>query len=210
MFITFEGIDFSGKTTQAGLAVERLVSLGKRVKYVREPGGTELSERIRAILLDKTHIAIDPIPELLLFNAARAQLVREVIVPSLRDGTIVVCDRFYDSTTAYQGYGRDLPLGDVGTINRFATGGNDAGPHAVRRRGPGGGPTAEAQGREHPDRMERSGDEFYAKVAQGYRRIAGDEPERVVVIRGTGTVEETHAAIWNAIARKLNITKDIR
>ncbi len=210
MFITFEGIDYSGKTTQARLAVERLVSLGNRVKYVREPGGTELSERIRAILLDKGHLAIDPVSELLLFNAARAQLVREVIVPLVREGTIVVCDRFYDSTTAYQGHGRDLPLADVGAINRFATGGTrpdltlyvEVEREEIRRR--------KLKAGSAPDRIERSGDEFYAKVAEGYRRIAESEPDRVAVIRGVGTVEETHGAIWTVIANKLNLPKDAK
>ena len=210
MFITFEGIDFSGKTTQAGLAVERLVSLGRRVKFVREPGGTELSERIRSVLLEKTRLAIDPVSEFLLFSAARAQLVREVILPSLQNGMIVVCDRFYDSTTAYQGYGRDLPLDGVKTINRFCTAGTtpdltlfvDVGPEEIRQR--------KLRAGHAPDRMERSGDTFYEKVVHGYREIAREEPGRVVVIAGNGSVEETHEAIWREIEKKLTIMKDKR
>ena len=121
MFITFEGIDFSGKTTQATLLVERLKQLGKDVVFLREPGGTAVSEKIRAILLDRNHLDISTIAEILLFSAARAQLVQEVILPSLRAGKIVVCDRFYDSTTAYQGYGRRLTLNDVCRLNSIAT-----------------------------------------------------------------------------------------
>ncbi len=205
MFITFEGIDFSGKSTQAVLVVNRLAAAGRSVRFVREPGGTELSERIRSILLDKGQIAVDPVSELLLFSAARAQLVREVIAPSLAAGMIVVCDRFYDSTTAYQGYGRDLPLGQVGTINAFSTSGTtpdltlfvDVEPDEIRRR------KLKAGG--VPDRMERSGDAFYEKVIGGYRRIAAEEPGRVVVVAGSGPVEQTHAAIWAEIEKRLNI-----
>lgn len=207
MFITFEGIDFSGKTTQATLAADRLRSTGREVLLVREPGGTGLSERIRSILLDKAELAIDPVPELLLFNAARAQLVREVIRPALAAGTIVVCDRFYDSTTAYQGYGRDLPLGDVKAVNAFAAGGTvpdltlfvDVDPAEILRR--------KARNGHSPDRMERSGDDFYAKVVRGYRDIARAEPARVVVVAGDGTIEATHGAVWAAIERKLTSTR---
>lgn len=207
MFITFEGIDFSGKTTQATLAAGRLRSTGREVLLVREPGGTGLSERIRSILLDKAELSIDPVPELLLFNAARAQLVREVIRPALAAGTIVVCDRFYDSTTAYQGYGRDLPLGDVKAVNAFAAGGTvpdltlfvDVDPAEILRR--------KARNGHSPDRMERSGDDFYAKVVRGYRDIARAEPARVVVVAGDGTIEATHGAVWAAIERKLTSTR---
>lgn len=203
MFITFEGVDYSGKSTQAALAVDRLTALGRRVRFVREPGGTELAERVRGILLEKSQIAIDPVAELLLFAAARAQLVREVILPSLRDGTIVVCDRFHDSTTAYQGYGRDLPLTEVRAINAFSTAGAtpdltlivEVDPAEIRRR-------RAAAGAE-PDRMERSGDDFYRKVAEGYRKIAAEDPARVVVVPGEGAVEATHAAIWSVIETRL-------
>jgi dTMP kinase len=207
MFITFEGIDFSGKTTQAGLAVERLRSGGHQVLFVREPGGTGLSERIRSILLEKAHLAIDPVSELLLFNAARAQLVQEVIRPALSAGTIVVCDRFYDSTTAYQGYGRSLPLDAVKAVNAFASGGTapdltlfvDVDPEEIRRRKMKDGHT--------PDRMEQSGEEFYAKVVRGYREIARAEPSRVAVVSGDGTIEQTHGAIWAHIEQRLK-TRD--
>ena len=120
MFITFEGIDFSGKTTQATLLVERLKRSGKEVVFLREPGGTPVSEKIRSILLDKQHLDMNPRAELLLFSAARSQLVRQVILPALEKRSVVVCDRFYDSTTAYQGYGRGIELTDILAINRIA------------------------------------------------------------------------------------------
>src|ERR1051326_8607013 len=123
MFITFEGLDYSGKTTQASLLVERLKKLGHDVVFLREPGGTALSEKIRLILLDRKHIEITQKTELFLFSAARSQLVNDVIAPSLRAGKTVVCDRYADSTTAYQGYGRGLDLDEVKTINRIATAG---------------------------------------------------------------------------------------
>jgi dTMP kinase len=203
MFITFEGIDFSGKTTQAGLAVERLRSGGHPVLFVREPGGTGLSERIRSILLEKHELSIDPVAELLLFNAARAQLVREIIRPALRAGTIVVCDRFYDSTTAYQGYGRTLPLDAVKAVNAFAAGSTvpdltlfvDVDPEEIRRR--------RLKDGDAPDRMEQSGDDFYEKVVRGYREIARSEPSRVAVVNGDGAIERTHAAIWAHIEQRL-------
>jgi dTMP kinase len=204
LFITFEGVDFSGKTTQANLAVDRLRAAGNTVLFVREPGGTGLSERIREILLEKTRLSIDPVAELLLFNAARAQLVREVIRPALAGGTVVVCDRFYDSTTAYQGYGRSLPLDSVKAVNAFASGGTvpdltlfvDVDPAEIGRRKAANGHT--------PDRMEQSGEDFYAKVLHGYREIARAEPSRVVLVHGDGTIDQTHAAVWAEIERRLN------
>src|SRR5260221_8843037 len=113
MFITFEGLDGSGKTTQAALLVERLQAGGSDVVFLREPGGTVVSEKIRDILLDKQHLELSEKAELFLFSAARNQLVGQVICSSLRAGKAVVCDRFYDSTTAYQGYGRGLNLDEV-------------------------------------------------------------------------------------------------
>ncbi len=207
MFITFEGIDFSGKSTQAGLAATRLESLGHKVRLLREPGGTGLSERIRELLLDRDNVPIDPLSELMLFSAARAQLVQEVILPALRDGTIVVCDRFFDSTTAYQGYGRNLPLGEIRSLNRFSTAGTtpdltlfvDVDPDEIMQR--------KIRAGQEPDRMERSGDVFFRMVAEGYRTIARDEPERVVVIGGMGTIEETHEKIWKHVERILSGTR---
>lgn len=110
MFITFEGIDFSGKSTQIQLLKEHLTAKGRDVLVIREPGGGEIEEKIRTILLDKKNLEMTSETEILLFSASRAQLVRKTILPSLERGTIVISDRFHDSTTAYQGYGRQLPL----------------------------------------------------------------------------------------------------
>ena len=121
MLITFEGIYYSGKTTQANLLVERLKESRRDVLFLREPGGTPVSEKIRSILLDKRNLDLHSRAELLLFSAARTQLVREVILPALEKRTVVVCDRFYDSTTAYQGYGRGIDLADIRVMNRIAT-----------------------------------------------------------------------------------------
>ena len=127
MFISFEGLDGSGKTTQAAILAEKLRSHKYVVEFFREPGGTEISERIREILLDKKNLGMSQITELFLFSAARAQLISQVIKPALLDSKIVICDRYVDLTIVYQGYGRGLRLGAVKTINMVATVRADAG-----------------------------------------------------------------------------------
>ncbi|MBI1805395.1 MAG: dTMP kinase [Ignavibacteriae bacterium] len=199
MFVTFEGIDYSGKTTQATLLVEHLKQLGNDVVFLREPGGTAVSEKIRAILLDRSHTGIAQTTELLLFSAARSQLVQEIIIPSLQARKIVVCDRFYDSTTAYQGYGRGLDLDDVRRLNATATSGTkpdmtvfvDVEIEEITRRLRAGGGTA--------DRMETSGRDFYERVIDGYRELARAEPNRFVIVNGMRPVEEIQEEIWNII-----------
>jgi dTMP kinase len=203
MFITFEGIDYSGKSTQAKLLVETLTSSGKDVLFLREPGGTELSEKIRSILLDKAHIEMSPVAELLLFSAARSQLVRQVIIPALAKKKIVVCDRFYDSTTAYQGYGRGIDPSDIGSITRIAIAGTvphvtfviDVSVKEVTRRREQSGISA--------DRMESAGAQFFENVRKGFLAIAQNEPNRVRVIDGTRSVEEIQKEIWNIVQQHL-------
>lgn len=203
MFITFEGLDSSGKTTQANLLVHDCQKAGKDVVFLREPGGTEVSERIRRILLDREHITLSPKAELLLFSAARAQLVNEVICPALRSGKVVVCDRFHDSTTAYQGYGRGLDLDEVCALNRIATSGTqpdltffvDVDLAEIRRRRKRSGIVE--------DRMESAGEAFYKKVMEGYRVIAADEPRRIVTINGMREIEEIHKEIWTIVRQQI-------
>lgn len=203
MFITFEGLDYSGKTTQASLLVEYLKHQGRRVLFLREPGGTTISERIRDILLDRVHDEMTRTAELLLFSAARSQLVSEVIEPELSRRTIVICDRFYDSTTAYQGHGRGIDLNDVTTLNRIATGGRKpdvtffidvAIPELVRRR--------QVSGLE-ADRMEASGRTFYENVRRGYLEIAAREPQRFVVLNGERPIDDIQADIRSRLTERL-------
>ena len=203
MFITFEGIDYSGKTTQAKLLVERLKQLGKEVIFLREPGGTAVSEKIREILLDKQHLDISQKAELFLFSAARTQLVRQVIGPALERGKMVICDRFYDSTTAYQGYGRGINLDEIRSINAIATSGTrpditflvDIPVEEIERRQREAGLTA--------DRMESSGRSFYKKVREGYLALAKDEPKRIVILDGMRSRDEIHKEIYNIIQKML-------
>ncbi len=203
MFITFEGIDYSGKSTQAKLLVEKLTSSGKDVLFLREPGGTELSEKIRSILLDKAHIEMSPVAELLLFSAARSQLVRQVIIPALAQKKIVVCDRFYDSTTAYQGYGRGIDPGDIASITRVAIAGTvpnvtfviDVSVKEVTHRREQSGISA--------DRMESAGAHFFENVRKGFLAIAQNEPNRVKVIDGTRNIEKIQKEIWNIVQQHL-------
>jgi len=195
MFLTFEGLDFSGKTTQARKLADRL---GRRQNVVtlREPGGTRISERLRELLLDKQHLELCDAAELFLFSASRAQLVSEVIRPALQRGDIVICDRFYDSTTAYQGYGRGLNLEAIRQINTLASGGTDPDLTIVvdipvgeieRRR--------QATGQSY-DRMESSGRLFYERVRTGFRTLAEHSPERVVCLDGTRSIDDLHEEIW--------------
>jgi dTMP kinase len=199
MFFTFEGIDCCGKTTQVKLLVETLKSRNLDFLLLREPGGTVISERIREILLDKKNHSMTQISELLLFSASRAQLVNEVIKPSLSKNTIVICDRYVDSTTAYQGFGRGLPLGAVKTINRVAT--MDVMPKKTffldislqemhtRRNG----------NREEIDRMEMGTEEFYHRVRDGYLEMAKSEPNRFITIDGTNSIESIQERIWETV-----------
>ncbi len=203
MLITFEGLDFSGKTTQANLLVNRLKEVDKPVVFIREPGGTSISEKIRGILLDKQYARMNQITELFLFSASRAQLVSEVIRPALQAGKVVICDRFYDSTTAYQGHGRGLHLQGIETINKIATFGTtptltvlvEIEISEILRRQKAAGVSS--------DRMEALGKDFFAKVRDGYRRIAETEPKRFLVVNGMYTVEEIHNEIWTAVQQRL-------
>ncbi len=203
MFISFEGLDGSGKTTQAALLTEKLRGQHYIVEFFREPGGTEISERIREILLDKKNLGMSQITELFLFSAARAQLISQVIKPALLDSKIVICDRYVDSTTAYQGYGRGLRLGAVKTINTVATYGLmpemtfliDVPIDMIIERRHKSGVAI--------DRMESSGREFYAKAREGYLELAKEEPKRVLVIDGSRSVEDVQEEIWKALSPHL-------
>jgi len=205
MFITFEGLDFSGKSTQATILVERLKQSRAVVHFLREPGGTKISERIRDLLLDKKNLEMSDDAELLLFSAARAQLVKEIVVPALQRGEIVVCDRYYDSTTVYQGYGRGIDLEAVKSINRLATGGTDPDitflvdipVDEIERRKQRTGMTF--------DRMESSGRAFYERVRSGYREIARNESQRFVTLNGLLSVEEIARDIWKIVEKKQTV-----
>lgn len=205
MFITFEGIDYSGKSTQAVLLVTQLQASGSKVILLREPGGTPVSEAIRTILLDKQHLEMGSTAELLLFSAARAQLVQQVICPALREGTVVVCDRYYDSTTAYQGYGRGIALDEIRAINRIASSGTtpdvtllvDVGVEEVVQRRLRAGLSA--------DRMEASGNHFFERVRAGYRQIALEEPQRVKLVDGMRPIEPIRQEIWSIVQEKRSL-----
>lgn len=207
IFVTFEGIDGSGKTTQARRLVARLEDEGFHPLFVREPGGTSLSESVREILLDPDR-KIVPFAELMLFSAARAQLVEERIRPALERGTPVVCDRFYDSTTAYQGGGRRVAEVDwLRDLHRWVTGGLtpdrtyliDVSPEeALRRRD---ADRADAGG--DADRMESSGERFYGRVAETYRSLAAEEPDRIVRCDGEAPPEEVHRVVWDDAQKTL-------
>lgn len=210
MFLTFEGVDSSGKTTQARMVAEMMrADTGGVVHFIREPGGTPISERLRDILLDKKNLELSETAELLLFSASRAQLVRQCILPALRRGETVVCDRYADSTTAYQGYGRGLDLTAVSQINRFATAGVDPDltilvditVEEIERRKHAAGSAS--------DRMESAGKEFYERVRSGYLAIAADHGDRCVVVNGMRSVEEIARDIAAIVReRKERVTKE--
>lgn len=190
--ITFEGIDGSGKSTQIALLKEWLGNKGISVEVYREPGGTELSEKVRALLLDNA-LDIHPRAELLLFSAARAQLIEEAVKPALLTGKWVVLDRFFDSSTAYQGYGRAIvDIEALNGLNTLATGGLTP-DLSFYLRIPFDVSVDRRQG-QHQDRMEAAGEAFFEKVIQGYDAIAASE-ERFRSVDATQTVDQIHAEI---------------
>jgi len=208
-FITFEGIEGCGKSTQIKLLWERLAGNGLDTLLTREPGGTRIGERIRAVLLDASHQGMTPVTELLLYAAARHQHVEEVIEPALKAGKVVLCDRYADATTAYQGAARRVDPELIKAVHKIATGGLT--PHltilldlpakeglrrAIERN------TREGTEPGH-DRFEREGLAFHERVRQGYLSIARAEPERVIVIDAMGTKEELHEKIYALVTKHL-------
>lgn len=201
MFITFEGIDFSGKSTQIELLKDYLVEHNKKVEILREPGGTEISEKVRRILLDNKNEKMFAEAELLLFSASRAQLLREKIQPYLQKGIYVISDRFHDSSTAYQGYGRGIPLDAVMKVHQLAIG--DTIPDVTFFIDIPVGIANERKKKKSKvklDRIELADIEFYNRVRSGYLEIARQE-ERFKVIDGTQTIE----TIQNQIISELEL-----
>jgi len=201
-FITFEGSEGCGKSTQVKLLAHRLESAGIPVLITREPGGTPIGETIRELLQFAPESAVmTPETEVLLFEASRAQLVREVIHPSLRAGKCVIADRFFDSTTVYQGVARKLDAEMVEQLNRVAVG--DCVPDLtfvldvdveIAR--------ARMKGPRRPDRMEQQSDDFYERVTAGYQQLAMKESKRVVLIDGSQSPDEIATKIWEILTRR--------
>ncbi|MCX5770219.1 MAG: dTMP kinase [Candidatus Hydrogenedentes bacterium] len=201
-FITFEGVEGCGKSTQVRRLQERLVRLGRDVVVTREPGGTPVAEAIRSILLDCAHAGMRPMTELLLYAAARAQHVAEVIAPALDAGKTVLCDRFADSTTAYQGAGRGVEPETVAVAHRLATGG--VWPDiTIVLDVPVELGLARANASCGPDRIEQESIEFHRRVREGFLALARQDPRRVLVIDGTGSEDEVADEVASAIASRL-------
>jgi dTMP kinase len=203
LFITFEGVDGSGKTTQIRKLHDFLENQGIAVDLIREPGGTAIGEQIRALLLDKSNGEMSSETELLLYEAARSQIVRERILPSLRAGRVVICDRFFDSTTAYQGYGRGLDLADIERLNRWATGGLEPDLTFFLDL-----PVKEAMKRMEgrlidSDRLEEEGCEFLSRVRDGYLEILARN-SRMVHLDATTPIDSIYKQIQSKVWEVIN------
>ena len=197
LFISFEGIDGCGKSTQADLLRSYLESKGEQVELLREPGGTALSEQIREILLNPNNDKMDPSTESILLSASRAQLTREIIIPALERGNVVICDRYADSTLAYQGYGRGINLEWLEKLNAFATAGLKPDITLLVDI-----PVDEALNRMQSksfDRIEMEGIEFLDKVRSGYLELTDRFSKRYFMIDGMETIEEMSKKIINKI-----------
>lgn len=202
MFITFEGLDFCGKSTQVELLKKYFEGQNNKVHIIREPGGVRISEKIRELLLDINNSEMYPETELLLFSSSRSQLVREKIIPLLQKGEIVISDRFHHSSIAYQGFGRGLPVQFVTELQKFAIG--DAEPEVTFFIDI---PVDEVLKRKKKiqqselDRIEVSENEFYDNVRKGYKILA-ENKERIITLDGLMSIDEIHNKIISEIEKR--------
>lgn len=200
LFITFEGPEGSGKTTQIGLLASALEAQGQQVLATREPGGTRIGNAVRAILLDSAHTEMSPRAEALLFNAARAQLVDEVIGPALSKNIVVLCDRYADSTLAYQGYGHGQPIRPLADLGRYATRELTPDLTIYLDIDPEAGLLRKQNGASDEwNRMEEHALTFHRSVRDGYLQLAEAEPGRWLIIDAAGGVENVQSAIWQRV-----------
>lgn len=207
-FITFEGIEGSGKSTQISLLRDHLTAAGRRVVLTREPGGTPIGDQVRKVLLDPANKALDPTAELLLYAASRAQHLHEVILPALDAGAVVLCDRFSDATLAYQGYGRGLSVPVIQELDRIVTGGLrpdltilfdiDARTGLGRARG-----RNADRGLHGEARFENEDIEFHTRVRDGYYLLADREPGRIRLVNGARTPKEVQADVRKLVDEML-------
>jgi len=209
MLITFEGIDGAGKSTQITKLVRHITNQGVSVLTLREPGGTDVAEKIRTILLDNSH-KISPISELLLFSASRVELVQNVITPALAEGKTVILDRFFDSTTAYQGYGRGIDLALLQSIISLSTCSItpditfylDIEPEEALKRKFAKSSIPLEFDSDELDRMERSGIEFYRNVQKGYQEIIRMNPERLISLNALESISVIHHQITKILKER--------
>jgi dTMP kinase len=209
-FITFEGIEGSGKSTQIALLANYLTAKGVRHVLTREPGGTPIGDQVRKILLDPSNRSLDPAAELLLYAASRAQHLREIIIPALANGTTVLCDRFSDATLAYQGYGRGLDIGMIRSLDLIVTAGMcpdltllfdiEAASGIARARG-----RNNSRGLEAEARFENEELAFHERVRQGYLTLVMQEPDRIRVVDASPPAEAVQAKVRQIIDERLRI-----
>lgn len=205
LFLTFEGIDGSGKSTQIEYLAEDIRKTGTSYIFLREPGGNPISEQIRKVLLRQKNQEMTAETELLLFAAARAQLVAEVIKPALAQGKIVISDRFYDSTTAYQAYGRQMGVDFIDQLNLYASQGLEPDLTFYLDLTVDEALTRLADRRHKTDRIDAAGRDFMARTRQGYLQIAEKNPKRVKVLTANRPVEEIYREIKNCLQSRYHI-----
>lgn len=211
VFVTFEGIEGSGKSTQIGLLADYLTASGRPVTLTREPGGTPIGDQVRKILLDPASKGLDPVAELLLYAASRAQHLREVILPALEKGRVVLCDRFSDATLAYQGHGRGLDIDMIRALDRIVTGGRRPDLTILLDIGAAAG-LARARGRnssrelEHEGRFENEETAFHHRVREGYLALAKEQPERFRVVDASRSPDEVGQKIREIVDDMLRMS----